>query len=103
MRPHWGHSRPGDAIEIAREARVKQLCLFHHAPMRSDRQRSDPRDGARECGQYGKAWLGTFTQHGVAMSAVALSRCRGETCTNEAKYSFPGKLEFLGVVDRWAR
>lgn len=35
-RPHWGHSRPDDAIEIAREAKVKQLCLFHHAPMRSD-------------------------------------------------------------------
>lgn len=35
-RPHWGHSRPDDAIEIAREANVKQLCLFHHAPMRSD-------------------------------------------------------------------
>jgi len=36
VRPHWGHSRPDDAIEIAREAHVKQLCLFHHAPMRSD-------------------------------------------------------------------
>jgi phosphoribosyl 1,2-cyclic phosphodiesterase len=36
VRPHWGHSRPDDAIEIAREAKVKQLCLFHHAPMRSD-------------------------------------------------------------------
>ena len=35
-RPHWGHSRPDDAIEIAREAHVKQLCLFHHAPLRSD-------------------------------------------------------------------
>ncbi|MDB4959769.1 MAG: beta-lactamase domain protein [Myxococcales bacterium] len=35
-RPHWGHSRPDDAIEIARLARVKQLVLFHHAPMRSD-------------------------------------------------------------------
>lgn len=35
-RPHWGHSRPDDAIEIAREAKVKRLCLFHHAPMRSD-------------------------------------------------------------------
>jgi len=35
-RPHWGHSRPDDAIEIARDAKVKQLCLFHHAPMRSD-------------------------------------------------------------------
>jgi ribonuclease BN (tRNA processing enzyme) len=36
VRPHWGHSRPDDAIEIAREAKVKTLCLFHHAPMRSD-------------------------------------------------------------------
>lgn len=36
VRPHWGHSRPDDAIEIAREAKVKQLCLFHHAPLRSD-------------------------------------------------------------------
>jgi len=36
VRPHWGHSRPDDAIAIARDANVKQLCLFHHAPMRSD-------------------------------------------------------------------
>ena len=35
-RPHWGHSRPDDAIEIARAAGARQLCLFHHAPMRSD-------------------------------------------------------------------
>jgi hypothetical protein len=36
MRPHWGHSHPDDAIAIARDAGVKRLCLFHHAPMRSD-------------------------------------------------------------------
>src|SRR3954464_8954999 len=36
QRPHWGHSHPDDAIAIAREANVKTLCLFHHAPMRSD-------------------------------------------------------------------
>ena len=35
-RPHWGHSHPDDAIAIAREARAKRLCLFHHAPLRSD-------------------------------------------------------------------
>ena len=34
--PHWGHSRPDDAIEIAMAAGAKQLCLYHHAPMRSD-------------------------------------------------------------------
>ena len=36
QRPHWGHSTPDDAIAIAREAGAKQLCLYHHAPMRSD-------------------------------------------------------------------
>ncbi|MFN0247143.1 MAG: MBL fold metallo-hydrolase [Kofleriaceae bacterium] len=36
QRPHWGHSHPDDAIAVAREAKVKRLCLFHHAPMRSD-------------------------------------------------------------------
>jgi len=49
--------------------------------------------------RYGKAWLGTYTNNGAAMSAVALSRCRAESCKNEARYTFPGKLEFLGVVD----
>ena len=36
QRPHWGHSHPDDAIAIARDAGAKRLCLFHHAPMRSD-------------------------------------------------------------------
>jgi len=36
LRPHWGHSHPDDAIAIARDAGAKRLCLFHHAPLRSD-------------------------------------------------------------------
>jgi phosphoribosyl 1,2-cyclic phosphodiesterase len=36
LRPHWGHSHPDDAVAVARDAKVKQLCLFHHAPLRSD-------------------------------------------------------------------
>jgi ribonuclease BN (tRNA processing enzyme) len=36
LRPHWGHSHPDDAIAIARDAGVKRLCLYHHAPLRSD-------------------------------------------------------------------
>lgn len=35
-KPHWGHSTPDDAIAVAREAQVGTLCLFHHAPARSD-------------------------------------------------------------------
>jgi len=38
QRPHWGHSTPDDAILVAREAGVKQLCLYHHAPTRTDDQ-----------------------------------------------------------------
>jgi phosphoribosyl 1,2-cyclic phosphodiesterase len=34
--PHFGHSRPSDAVQICREAGAKQLALFHHAPERSD-------------------------------------------------------------------
>jgi phosphoribosyl 1,2-cyclic phosphodiesterase len=34
--PHYGHSRPSDAIEICRDAGVRTLALFHHAPERSD-------------------------------------------------------------------
>lgn len=34
--PHFGHSRPMDAIDICREAGVSKLALFHHAPERSD-------------------------------------------------------------------
>ncbi len=37
-KPHWGHSTPDDAIAIAREAGAKTLCLFHHAPARTDDQ-----------------------------------------------------------------
>ncbi len=35
-KPHWGHSTPDDAIAVAREANVKTLCMYHHAPARSD-------------------------------------------------------------------
>ncbi|MSP17714.1 MAG: MBL fold metallo-hydrolase [Myxococcales bacterium] len=35
-RPHWGHSTPDDAIDIALAAGVKTLVLFHHAPERGD-------------------------------------------------------------------
>ena len=36
LRPHWGHSHPDDAMAIARDAGVKRLCLYHHAPLRTD-------------------------------------------------------------------
>ena len=34
--PNWGHSRPEDFIELATDAQVHTLCLFHHRPGRSD-------------------------------------------------------------------
>ena len=34
--PHYGHSRPGDALDVCRDAGARRLVLFHHAPERSD-------------------------------------------------------------------
>jgi len=38
QRPHWGHSAPVHAVDIARRAGVGRLVLFHHAPNRNDEQ-----------------------------------------------------------------
>jgi phosphoribosyl 1,2-cyclic phosphodiesterase len=34
--PHFGHSRPQDALQICQEAGARKLALFHHAPERAD-------------------------------------------------------------------
>lgn len=35
-RPNWGHSSWLEAIQVAKEAGVRRLALFHHDPMHSD-------------------------------------------------------------------
>lgn len=40
-RPHWGHSTPDDAIDIARAAEVKRLVLYHHSQWRTDDQQDE--------------------------------------------------------------
>ncbi len=37
-RAHWGHSTPGYAVEVARQAGVQSLALFSHDPMHTDEQ-----------------------------------------------------------------
>ena len=34
--PHYGHSRPADAVDVCRQADAQRLALFHHAPERTD-------------------------------------------------------------------
>jgi phosphoribosyl 1,2-cyclic phosphodiesterase len=34
--PHFGHSRPMDAVDVCVEAGASRLALFHHAPERTD-------------------------------------------------------------------
>lgn len=46
-KPHWGHSTPYDAVEIALAAKVKTLALFHHAPERTDEQQDAILDEVR--------------------------------------------------------
>jgi len=45
--PHFGHSRPQDAIAVCQAAGVKCLALFHHAPDRSDSEVDTMLAGAR--------------------------------------------------------
>jgi phosphoribosyl 1,2-cyclic phosphodiesterase len=35
-KPDWGHSRPDDALRLARGAGARRVALFHHEPHRSD-------------------------------------------------------------------
>jgi len=48
--PHYGHSRPSDAIDVCRDAGVKTLALFHHAPERADAEVDAMLDEARALG-----------------------------------------------------
>jgi len=45
--PHFGHSRPSDAIDVCSTAGSKTLALFHHAPDRSDSEVDAMLEGAR--------------------------------------------------------
>jgi phosphoribosyl 1,2-cyclic phosphodiesterase len=45
--PHFGHSRPSDAIAVCQEAGARTLALFHHAPDRSDEEVDGMLEGAR--------------------------------------------------------
>jgi ribonuclease BN (tRNA processing enzyme) len=46
----WGHSTFLEAVELAREAGVKRLALFHHEPEHGDEQMDAITDRAREAG-----------------------------------------------------
>jgi ribonuclease BN (tRNA processing enzyme) len=45
--PHFGHSRPSDAIAICGRAGSQRLALYHHAPDRSDGEVDTMLDDAR--------------------------------------------------------
>jgi phosphoribosyl 1,2-cyclic phosphodiesterase len=37
-RPDWGHSSWVEAVQVAQQAKVRQLALFHHDPMHNDEE-----------------------------------------------------------------
>ncbi len=47
LMPHFGHSRPRDAIDVCQDAGARKLALFHHAPERSDADVDAMLDDAR--------------------------------------------------------
>jgi phosphoribosyl 1,2-cyclic phosphodiesterase len=46
-RPGWGHSSWLEAVQVAREANVKHLALFHHDPSRGDAELDEIEGQAR--------------------------------------------------------
>ena len=38
VKSYWGHCTVGFALEVARQARVRRLALFHHDPEHGDTQ-----------------------------------------------------------------
>jgi ribonuclease BN (tRNA processing enzyme) len=49
--PHYGHSRPSDALDICRDAGARRLALFHHAPERSDAEVDEILNATRTAAQ----------------------------------------------------
>jgi phosphoribosyl 1,2-cyclic phosphodiesterase len=49
---HWGHATAEDALVLARQARVKHLVLFHHAPEHSDADVDENLQNARDLARY---------------------------------------------------
>ncbi len=60
QRPHWGHSTPQHAIDIAIEAGARHLVLFHHDPHRTD----------REIDAITAAYRARASEHGLMLSAA---------------------------------
>ena len=72
--PHFGHSRPMDAIAICQQAGVRRLALFHHAPERSDDEVDKMRDEARVLAAAqapGLEVLAAFEGLDIGLSAAA--------------------------------
>jgi ribonuclease BN (tRNA processing enzyme) len=53
----WGHSTFVEAVELAREAGVQRLALFHHEPEHGDEQMDAIADRAREAGAKSRQGL----------------------------------------------
>jgi phosphoribosyl 1,2-cyclic phosphodiesterase len=72
QRPHWGHSTPDNALEVARAANVKKLVLFHHDPARTDDAQDaitrEYQDRAKELGMSTEV-LSAFEQMTIQIGA----------------------------------
>jgi phosphoribosyl 1,2-cyclic phosphodiesterase len=56
----WGHPRYTTVVDLAVQAEVKRLALYHHDPMHSDREIDAKVDGARERAQMHEACIEIF-------------------------------------------
>lgn len=68
-RAGWGHSTPSQAVDLAAEARCRQLVLFHHEPEHTDDDVDEMLDQAR---RYAR---------GVAPALTVVAAAEGATIT----------------------
>lgn len=61
--PHFGHSRPSDALDICRDAGARRLVLFHHAPERTDAEVDAILDETRAQAATGRQALDVFAAY----------------------------------------
>jgi ribonuclease BN (tRNA processing enzyme) len=71
---HWGHSTALDALELAREAGVRHLMLFHHAPEHSDAVVDHKLACARKAAQ-GTGVQVSAASEGMAVEIAGKHRC----------------------------
>ena len=97
--PHYGHSRPRDALEVCRAAGARRLVLFHHAPERSDDEVDAILEATRAETQRAKLSFGLDAAF-EGLDLVLGAGGRGDQGGSEPHAARPGQSGHIGHTGR---